>query len=427
MFTPSNLNPCKMKSHPIKRAVWMLGLMMGIFACSGNKEMKTNRDKLPQEILGNPSYQAISYGGYRGLSRDTQPTIDELKEDLLIMHAAGFRVLRTYNVHFPHAENTLRAISELKTENDEFEMYVMLGAWISCQAAFTELPNHQFENVANEDEVQEAIRLAQEYPDIVKIIAIGNEAMVHWAASYFVEPGIILKYVNQLQQMKSDGELSEDLWVTSSDNFASWGGGSEDYHKEDLNALIKAVDYLSVHTYPFHDTHYNPVFWHSNDSSASETEDIENAMNRAVDYAKQQYLSVLEYTRKLGVEKPIHIGETGWASVSQGLYGDNGSHAADEYKQALYYQKIRDWTNKDSISCFYFEAFDEQWKDPNHTDGSENHFGLFTLDGQAKLTLWPMVDKGIFDGLSRNGNAISKTFNGDKDSILNNILRPIKR
>jgi len=416
-----------MSSHWFKYSVWALGLIMGIFACSDPKEMKTHRDKHPEEILGNPNYQAISYGGYRGLSRDTQPSLDELKEDLLIMHAAGFRILRTYNVHFPHAENTLRAIKELKTENDDFEMYVMLGAWISCQAAFTELPNHQFENVANEDEVKEAVRLAKEYPDIVKIIAIGNEAMVHWATSYFVEPGIILKYVNQLQQMKSDGELSEDLLVTSSDNFASWGGGSEDYHKEDLNALIKAVDYLSVHTYPFHDTHHNPAFWHSNDSSASEIEDIENAMNRAVDYAKQQYLSVLEYTRKLGVEKPIHIGETGWASVSQGLYGDNGSHAADEYKQALYYQKIRDWTNKDSISCFYFEAFDEKWKDPNHTDGSENHFGLFTLDGQAKLTLWPMVDKGIFDGLSRNGNAISKTFNGDKDSILNYILRPIKR
>lgn len=416
-----------MRSHWFKYSVWALCLIMGIFACSDPKEMKTRRDKHPQEILGNSNFQAISYGGYRGLSRDTQPTLDELKEDLLLMYAAGFRILRTYNVHFPHAENTLRAIKQLKTENDEFEMYVMLGAWISCQAAFTELPNHQFENVANEDEVKEAVRLTKEYPDIVKIMAIGNEAMVHWATSYFVEPGIILKYVDQLQEMKSKGELPENLWVTSSDNFASWGGGSEDYHKEDLNALIKAVDYLSVHTYPFHDTHYSPVFWHSNDSSASKTEDIENAMNRAVDYAKQQYLSVLEYTRKLGVEKPIHIGETGWASVSQGLYGDNGSHAADEYKQALYYQKIRDWTNKDSISCFYFEAFDEQWKDSNHTDGSENHFGLFTLDGQAKLTLWPMVDKGIFDGLSRNGNAIGKTFNGDKDSILNYILRPIKR
>lgn len=413
-----------MNSHLIRYSVWALGLIMGIFACSDPKEMKTRKDKHPKEILGNPNYQAISYGGYRGLNRDTQPTLHEIKEDLLIMYATGFRILRTYNVHFPHAENTLRAIKELKTENDEFEMYVMLGAWISCQAAFTELPNHQFENVANEKEVKEAVRLAKEYPDIVKIIAIGNEAMVHWAASYFVEPGIILKYVNQLQQMKSDGELSEDLWVTSSDNFASWGGGSEDYHKEDLNALIKAVDYLSVHTYPFHDTHYNSAFWKSNDSSATKIEAIENAMYRAVDYAKQQYISVFEYARKLGVEKPIHIGETGWASVSQGLYGDNGSHAADEYKQALYYQKIRDWTKKDSISCFYFEAFDEQWKDPNHTDGSENHFGLFTLDGQAKLTLWPMVEKGIFDGLTRNGKIIRKTFNGNKDAILNHILRP---
>jgi exo-beta-1,3-glucanase (GH17 family) len=415
-----------MNSHCIKYSVWVLCLIMGIFACSDHKEMKTPRDKHPQEILGNPNYQAISYGGYRGLSRDTQPTLDELKEDLLIMHAAGFRILRTYNVHFPHAENTLRAIKELKTENDQFEMYIMLGAWISCQAAFTELPKHQFENVANEEEVKEAVRLAKEYPDIVKIIAIGNEAMVHWAASYFVEPRIILKYVNQLQQMKSKGELPEDLWVTSSDNFASWGGGSEDYHKGDLNALIKAVDYISVHTYPFHDTYYNPAFWLSSDSSATVTEDIENAMNRAVDYAKKQYLSVLEYTRKLGVEKPIHIGETGWASVSQGLYGDNGSHAADEYKQALYYQKILNWTNNDSISCFYFEAFDEQWKDPNHANGSENHFGLFTLDGQAKLALWPFVDKGIFDGFSRNGNIIKKTYNGDKDSVINHTLRPTK-
>jgi hypothetical protein len=37
-----------------------------------------------------------------------------------------------------------------------------------------------------------------------------------------------------------------------------------------------------------------------------------------------------------------------------------------------------------------------------------------------------MVEKGIFDGLSRNGNAIGKTVNGDKDSIINHILRPTK-
>jgi hypothetical protein len=57
------------------------------------------------------------------------------------------------------------------------------------------------------------------------------------------------------------GELPETLWITSSDNFASWGGGGSEYHKDDLNELIKAVDYISMHTYPMHDTHYNPDFW----------------------------------------------------------------------------------------------------------------------------------------------------------------------
>ena len=110
-------------------------------------------------------------------------------------------------------------------------------------------------------EIERAVALAERFPDIVKVIAVGNEAMVHWAASYFVAPGVILRWVNHLQGLKANGTLPADLWITSSDNFASWGGGGAEYHNEDLNALIKAVDYVSMHTYPFHDTHYNPVFW----------------------------------------------------------------------------------------------------------------------------------------------------------------------
>ncbi len=57
-----------MSSHWFKYSVWALGLIMGIFACSDPKAMKIHRDKHPEEILGNPNYQAISYGGYRGLT-----------------------------------------------------------------------------------------------------------------------------------------------------------------------------------------------------------------------------------------------------------------------------------------------------------------------------------------------------------------------
>jgi hypothetical protein len=33
-----------------------------------------------------------------------------------------------------------------------------------------------------------------------------------------------------------------------------------------------------------------------------------------------------------------------------------GSKATDEYKEGLYYQLLREWTNNAGISCFYFEA-----------------------------------------------------------------------
>ena len=50
--------------------------------------------------------------------------------------------------------------------------------------------------------------------------------------------------------------------------------------------------------------------------------------------------------------------------------------------------------------------------------GSENHFGLFTVDGKAKYAIWEMVDQGVFDGLKREGNAIQKTFGGDALLVL---------
>jgi hypothetical protein len=57
--------------------------------------------------------------------------------------------------------------------------------------------------VKNAIEIDEAVRLANQYPDIVKVIAVGNEAMVKWAASYYVQPSTILKWVNYLQTLKS--------------------------------------------------------------------------------------------------------------------------------------------------------------------------------------------------------------------------------
>ncbi|WP_435412965.1 glycosyl hydrolase family 17 protein [Psychroserpens mesophilus] len=393
------------------------------------KEMQTRQKVTAKDILGNPDYLAISYGGYREKSRDSQPTVKELKDDLKLLSAMGIKILRTYNVqpNLPHASNVLKAIDELKKEDSNFEMYVMLGAWIDCLNAWTDQPvNHDIESPNNAGEIDRAVALANQYPDIVKVIAVGNEAMVKWATSYYVQPNVILKWVKYLQSLKKEGKLSKELWITSSDDFASWGGGDNLYHVKDLEDLIKSVDYISMHTYPYHNTHYNPEFWGvpQSEENLSSKQKIDAAMKRAIEFSKRQYDSVYKYMKSIGVHKPIHIGETGWATVSSGFYGSNGSKATDEYKQGLYYNLMREWTNSERISCFYFEAFNEKWKDAEHPNGSENHFGLFTIDGKAKYPIWDLVDKNVFIGLSRNGQPITKTYEGDINALMKDVLVP---
>ena len=388
-------------------------------SCSQSGDL--SMDKSAKEFIGNPDYPAISYGGYREKSREQQPTINEIKEDLLIMHAQGFRVFRTYDLHHPFAENTLKAIREIKQADSDFEMYVMLGAWIQCKDAFTENPIHEEEDFeGNKFEITEAVRLAQEYPDIVKIIAVGNEAMVHWAWSYHVPPKFVLKWVKYLQELKASGDLNDDLWVTSSDNFASWGGGSDDYHNDDLDELIRSVDFVSMHTYAFHDTHYNPSFWNLDavPENLDKQDTIKQAMKRAVDYELNQFDSVKKYVHEIDPSKEVHIGETGWSSVASDLYGYGGTEAADEYKLGLYYQMISDICYSMSLTCFYFSAFNEPWKDSTNENGSENHFGLFTVEGKAKYPLWEQVDNGVFNNLTRGGNPIEKTYNGNFEALL---------
>jgi exo-beta-1,3-glucanase (GH17 family) len=388
---------------------------------------QVSREMTAEKLLGNPKYQGICYGGYRTNSRDNEPNVSEVKEDLKILAALDIKIIRTYNLHREEIVNVLKAITELKKENPKFEMYVMLGVWIYCKNAWTEIaPIHDEESQRNTIEIQKAVELSNQYPEIIKIISVGNEAMVKWATSYYVTPAIILKWVNHLQELKKTEQLPKNLWITSSDNYLSWGGGEEQYHTEDLNRLIKAVDYISLHSYPIHDERFFPEIWgiKENETNLSDKMKIDAAMLRARDYAISQYNGVVKYMKSIGVDKPVHIGETGWTTIDNIYYGDKGSKAADEYKAAQYYELMREWSNKEKITCFYFEAFDENWKDGLNPEGYENHFGLFNLQNQAKFALWDKVDKGIFNGLTRNGKPITKSYNGDENALWQNVKVP---
>ncbi len=397
-------------------------------ACTSKNENKKGLHITAEEILGNPDYMAMSYGGYKHKTRDSVPTVNEIKDDLRISAALGIKLIRTYNTqHYAQASNLLKAIKQLKEEDPDFEMYVMLGTWIECKGAWTASKDHTLGNIENNTaEIEMAIAMANEYPDIVKMIAVGNESMIQWATGYFVYPEVILKWVQHLQGLKKSGGLSKDVWITSSDNYEAWGGDAQVYQTKGLTALLKAVDFVSLHTYPFHSSYYDATYWGTptEEENLSDKEKIDAAMKRAKNYAIAQYESTATYISSLGIQKPIHIGETGWATIASRIYGATGSHAADEYKEKVFYQDMREWTDKAGISCFYFKLFDENWKDRRDELGSENHFGFIKLNGQAKYALWDLVDIGIFDGLTRGGIKITKTYNGDKDLLMKDVLTP---
>ena len=387
-------------------------------------------------LLGNQDYQSISFSGYRLPTRgedlpnknDYCPTVAELKEDMRIMAAMGIKLLRTYDTQFfDHATRLLEAISQLKQANPDFEMYVMLGAWIQCEGAYTDKVDHAKEDEkTNIAEMNAAIELAAKYTDIVKIIAVGNEAMVTWQA-HWVSSEIILKYVQYAKDARTNpinGHLlPKNVLLTSSDNFAVWGA-EEQYRKESLTKLLNEIDFISLHTYPFHDTHWNPGFWQlSKEESKNSPEAIAHlSMTAAFEHAVNQYNLVKDYLEQTDIIKPIHIGETGWATVDDHIYTTPGSGATDEIKMKLYYDAINQWAFQNNISCFYFEAFNEPWKGGEL--GSESHFGLFTVDGKAKYALWDLVDKGTFNEINRGGNPIVKTYNGNIDLLYQDLLLP---
>ncbi len=410
----------------------MMGiLMLGIagLACNAAEEKAERLEGITAEtLLADPAYRAMSYSGWRTTKRAAalSPTIPELKEDLRLMEAMGIGLIRTYNTQlYPQTERMLAAMRELREEDPDFEMYVMLGAWIQCAGADGPEPDNTVEDEAlNRREIKRAIELAEEYPETVKIIAVGNEAMVTWQPHH-VAPGVIHKWVKVLQEAREEGLLDPDTWITTSDNWAALGGEAG-YRNDDLVALLRALDFISLHTYAFHDTYYYPTFaWAvEEDAGLPVPEQRKRAVERALAHQKEQVEAVRAYLAEKGIQHPIHIGETGWASRDDSHYGPEGTRAADEYTSMLFHDAVREWTDSAGMSCFYFQAFDEPWKSST-VDGSESHFGLFTADGRAKAVIWDLVDAGVFEGLGRDGKPVKKTFGGDPVRLMETVEAPV--
>lgn len=300
-------------------------------------------------ILGLKQGRALCYSGYRhgqSPAEGIYPSYEEIREDLLLLKN-DWTYLRVYDCS-EHAETVLQVI-----EREKLPFRVMLGANLRAErnnfgcpwgSMFTgdELLNNQDENLK---EINRMISLSKAWPDLIFALSAGNEATVDWT-DHYVPVEQVIRYVKMIKE-----ETQQP--ITFCENYVPW------IHK--LTDLADALDFISIHTYP--------VWEHKN-------------IHEAMEYTRQNYRSVAD----LYPDKPVIISEAGWATNSngRGIHPDNVS----EDFQAVYYRDLMEWTDREKIMTFFFEAFDEPWKGSPEALEPEKHWGLFRVDRKPKKVLY---------------------------------------
>lgn len=293
---------------------------------------------------------AICYSGYRrGQSPATVfPSYDEIKEDLLILEKR-WKLIRLYDSG-KHADIVLDVI---KREN--LDLRVLLGAHIGAEVNNPQCPwgggiytvaQLKTNRAANEAEIKRLIELANEYPDIVCALSVGNEATVDWT-DHLVPVERVIHYV---RAVKAGAKQP----VTFCENYVPW--------QNKLVDLVEEVDFISIHTYPV---------WEY------------QGIKTALEFTKQNYFSVANRYP----HKRVVITEAGWTTNSNGR--GIPEHHVDEDKQDAYHRALVKWSREEGILTFVFEAFDEDWKGSDDPMEPEKHWGLFTIDRKPKKAILP--------------------------------------
>jgi exo-beta-1,3-glucanase (GH17 family) len=291
---------------------------------------------------------AICYSGFRQGQNPggIYPAYEEVKEDLLLLHK-HWKYLRLFDCD-QHAETVLEVIS-----SEKLDFKLMLGAYIGAEMNNFNCPWNggvyseerlEINRVQNQNRINKLIKIANQHPDIIFSVSVGNEACVEWT-DHYVPENKVLDFVKQVK-----GKIKQP--VTFCENYVPW--------LVKLEKLAAEVDFISIHTYPVWEYKH---------------------INEALDYTKENYYSVV----KKYPHKPVVITEAGWATSSNGR-GINPENVNEEY-QKMYYDRLMDWAAKENILVFFFEAFDESWKGSPEPLEPEKHWGLFKIDRTPKLAI----------------------------------------
>jgi exo-beta-1,3-glucanase (GH17 family) len=311
--------------------------------------------------------KAVGYSGYRagGPGAGEVPTDAQITQDLALMNAVGFNLIRLFG-----ADAFTTAVLRLATANQpamKFQLGIYLeGAGSNCS------------DPVNTSEMATAIALANQYSNVVAV-SVGNETS--FAANLPV--ACLVQYIRSVRNQVTQP-------VTADDDYTFYAGLTSSGEKPDT--VFAELDFLSIHLYPFATANNNAWDWKQ--SSVAAGPDRATAMMAAsLVWAKSAYASVASYqyknasgiSVKVSDGLPITVGESGWKARktnSSAIETIANPAIANPVNAKEYLDLLGTWHGAGApLSVFYFEAFDESWK------GIDDGWGLWDSSRAPRYAL----------------------------------------
>ena len=325
------------------------------------------------------SGKAINYSPYRtpGGPRDFEvPTDAQIIEDLHLLNAAGYDLLRLFGAETPARDVVAEKILSLAQKNYpdmKFHLGVALGGLTSCS------------DTKNDFNIAYLISNLSRYPNVVAI-SVGNETSFY---SKFMPLACLESYIRTIRSQVTQPVTTDDDWTFYAGK--SSGGGDRVEVKPDT--ILPLIDFAAIHMYPISYTAWN---WQQTAVPAG-PERARAMMEESLRVAKAYYDEVANYqyrgaagvTVSVADSMPIVIGETGWKAVQTNPASDIERFAALPANQKWYLDLLYGGNGYPSWersvggppAIFWFEATDEAWK------GIDDGWGLWDESRAARYAL----------------------------------------
>ena len=291
-------------------------VLLGAWLWSQNKPVNLTEATLPES----GKLQCVSYAPYYG--KDQTPFIkgtvisrQQIDRDLELL-AKRSECVRIYSVS--------QGLDYVPEAAARLGLKVLMGAWIGA------------DKIENDREVALAIKLANEYPQAIRAMVIGNEVLLRKEQT-----------AEQLKAYFDQVKAATHVPITYADVWEFWLK-----HKE----LESSVDFVTVHVLPYWEDDPQP---------------IERAISHATGVMQRLQASFT---------KPLLIGETGWPSVGRQR---NGS-VPSLLNQAEYIRAFVSTAQHNGWQYNVIEAMDQPWK--RELEGAVGgYWGLYTTDLEPKF------------------------------------------